>query len=62
VRTQLDVLNVEQQLATTTRDLIQARYLYLMSRLRLHALSGHDQASGCNWESNVAQFPSFSWT
>ncbi|PUE13308.1 TolC family outer membrane protein [Limnohabitans sp. WS1] len=42
VRTQLDVLNVEQQLATTHRDLIQARYLYLMSRLRLHALSGHD--------------------
>lgn len=42
VRTQLDVLNVEQQLATSQRDLIQARYLYLMSRLRLHALSGHD--------------------
>ena len=42
VRTQLDVLNVEQQLATTHRDLIQARYLYLMSRLRLQALSGHD--------------------
>ena len=42
VRSQLDVLNVEQQLATASRDLIQARYLYLMSRLRLHSLSGHD--------------------
>lgn len=42
VRSQLDVLNVEQQLATASRDLIQARYLYLMSRMRLHSLSGHD--------------------
>jgi outer membrane protein/protease secretion system outer membrane protein len=36
------VLNVEQQLASASRDLIQARYMYLMSRLRLHSLSGHD--------------------
>lgn len=42
VRTQLDVLNVEQQLATASRDLIQARYLYLISRLRLYSLSGQD--------------------
>jgi len=42
VRSQLDVLNVEQQLASASRDLIQARYMYLMSRLRLHSLSGHD--------------------
>ena len=40
VRTQLDVLNVEQQLATTHRDLIQARYFYLMSRLRLASSVG----------------------
>jgi outer membrane protein/protease secretion system outer membrane protein len=39
-RTTLDILNVEQQLAQVSRDLIQARYLYLMSRLRLSALVG----------------------
>ncbi len=42
VRTQLDVLNAEQQLATTQRDLVQARYMYLISRLRLYSLSGQD--------------------
>ncbi len=40
VRTTLDVLNAEQQLATASRDLMQARYLALISRLRLYALSG----------------------
>lgn len=40
VRTTLDVLNAEQQLATVSRDLMQARYLTLVSRLRLYALSG----------------------
>jgi outer membrane protein, protease secretion system len=39
-RTTLDILNVEQQLAQVSRDLVQARYLYLMSRLRLSALVG----------------------
>ena len=42
VRTVLDVLNVEQQLVTARRDLIQARYVYLMSRLRLSSLAGVD--------------------
>lgn len=42
VRSQLDVLNAEQQLATTQRDLVQARYMYLISRLRLYSLSGQD--------------------
>lgn len=42
VRTQLDVLNAEQQLATASRDLVQARYTYLMSRLRLYSLTGLD--------------------
>lgn len=42
VRTMLDVLNAEQQLVTVNRDLIQARYVYLMSRLRLSALAGVD--------------------
>lgn len=39
-RTSLDILNAEQQLAQVSRDLVQARYLYLMSRLRLSALVG----------------------
>jgi outer membrane protein/protease secretion system outer membrane protein len=38
----LDVLNAEQQLVTVNRDLIQARYVYLMSRLRLSSLAGVD--------------------
>lgn len=42
LRTALDVLNAEQQLATVSRDLMQARYLSLVSRLRLHALTGKD--------------------
>ena len=42
VRTTLDVLNAEQQLATVSRDLMQARYVALASRLRLYALSGMD--------------------
>jgi outer membrane protein/protease secretion system outer membrane protein len=39
-RTALDILNAEQQLAQVSRDLVQARYLYLISRLRLSALVG----------------------
>lgn len=42
-RTQLDVLNAEQQLQTARRDLAQARYLYLISRVRLQALAGGDK-------------------
>lgn len=40
LRTTLDVLNVEQQLATVSRDLMQARYISLISRLKLYTLSG----------------------
>ena len=40
VRSQLDVLNADQQLAATRRDLAQARFIYLIARLRLHALVG----------------------
>ncbi len=40
VRTTLDILNAEQQLAAAQRDLVQARYLYLMARLRLASLAG----------------------
>lgn len=39
-RTSLDILNAEQQRFTVLRDLAQARYLYLLSRLRLLALVG----------------------
>jgi TolC family type I secretion outer membrane protein len=56
VRSQLDVLNAEQQLATASRDLIQARYSYLMSRLRLYSLSGEDPLAAVE-EINAAFAP-----
>jgi outer membrane protein len=40
VRTNLDVLNAQQQLYATRRDLYQAEYNYLLSKLRLKAASG----------------------
>ncbi|MEO8056710.1 MAG: TolC family outer membrane protein [Burkholderiales bacterium] len=40
IRTTLDVLNAEQQLATTQRDLSQARYAVLLSFVRLQSLAG----------------------
>ena len=42
-RTRLDVLTAEQQLQAARRDLAQARYLYLISRVRLQALAGGDK-------------------
>ena len=39
-RTVVDVLNAEQQRTAIQRDLAQARYLYLISKLRLLALVG----------------------
>jgi outer membrane protein, protease secretion system len=39
-RTLVDVLNAEQQNASALHDLAQARYLYLVSRVRLQALTG----------------------
>lgn len=42
-RTTVDVLNAQQQKITAQRDLAQARYLYLVSRLRLQALAGEDR-------------------
>lgn len=41
-RTRLDILNAVQQQQTALRDLAQARYLYLASRIRLQALVGGD--------------------
>jgi outer membrane protein len=40
VRTSVDVLNAQQQLFQTRRDLQQARYNYLLSTLRLKAAAG----------------------
>ena len=40
VRTNLDVLNAQQQLYATRRDLYQAEYSYLLSQLQLEAASG----------------------
>jgi outer membrane protein len=40
VRTNLDVLNAQQQLYSTRRDLYQAQYNYLISQLRLEAAVG----------------------
>lgn len=40
VRINLDVLNAQQQLYTSLRDLAQARYSYLVAYLRLHAAAG----------------------
>ncbi len=43
VRTTVDVLNAEQQRTLTARDLAQARYMYLLARIRLQSLAGHDR-------------------
>ena len=40
VRTVIDVLNAQQQLSQTRRDLAQAKYNYILSLLRLKAASG----------------------
>lgn len=39
-RTLVDVLNAEEQRVTALRDLANARYLYMISRIRLRALAG----------------------
>lgn len=44
-RTLVDILNAEQQYAQASRDLSQARYVYLISRVRLQALSGGDHTA-----------------
>jgi protease secretion system outer membrane protein len=40
VRINLDLLNAQQQLSTSQRDLAQARYAYLLGLLRLRAAAG----------------------
>lgn len=39
-RTLVDILNAEQERVSAMRDLANARYLYMMSRIRLRALAG----------------------
>ncbi len=43
-RTLVDILNAEQQRVSALRDLAQARYLYMVSRIRLRALAGEADA------------------
>lgn len=51
-RTLVDILNAEEQRSTAVRDLAESRYLYLLSQVRLRALTGEadaafiDQTSG----------------
>jgi outer membrane protein len=40
VRTQIDVLNAQQQLSQTRRDLAQAKYNYILALLRLRSSAG----------------------
>ena len=44
-RTLLDILNAEEQRVIALRDLAQARYLYMVSRIRLRALAGEADAA-----------------
>jgi protease secretion system outer membrane protein len=46
VRINLDLLNAQQQLYTSQRDLAQARYTYLIGLLRLRAAAGTLDAGG----------------
>ena len=39
-RTLVDILNAEEQRVTALRDLAQARYQYVLARIRLQALAG----------------------
>ena len=41
-RTQLDELNAQQQYTMALRDLAQARYVYLISKLKLASIYGDD--------------------
>jgi outer membrane protein/protease secretion system outer membrane protein len=52
-RTQLDVLNAQQQYTMALRDLAQARYIYLLSKIKLASLAG-DDASASVYEINAS--------
>ena len=52
-RTQLDVLNAQQQYTMALRNLAQARYIYLLSKIKLASLAGDDASVSVN-EVNVS--------
>jgi outer membrane protein/protease secretion system outer membrane protein len=54
-RTVVDVLNAEQQRTVVLRDLAQARYIYLMSNIRLLALVGAADAEAVRSTNQVLQ-------
>ena len=54
-RTVVDVLNAEQQRTVVQRDLAQARYVYLISKLRLLALVGEADADAVMAVNRVLQ-------
>ncbi len=55
VRTNLDVLNAQQQLFSTRQELFQAQYNYLISRLRLKASVGTLNETDLNKVNQVLQ-------
>jgi len=55
-RTQLDVLNAQQQSTLALRDLAQARYVYLMSKVKLSSLAGDDALASVD-EINAFIYP-----
>jgi protease secretion system outer membrane protein len=62
-RTILDVFNAQQQRQTAKRDLSTARYTYMISIVRLNALSGGDKTEALvklnSWLTQPFQFISF---
>lgn len=62
-RTILDVFNAQQQRQTAKRDLATARYTYMISIVRLNALSGGDKTEALvklnSWLAQPFQFVSF---
>lgn len=54
-RTILDIMNAEQQHMTVQRDLAQARYLYLLSKMRLLALAGVADVAAVSTVNQVLQ-------
>jgi outer membrane protein/protease secretion system outer membrane protein len=54
-RTVVDVLNAEQKRTVVLRDLAQARYIYLMSNIRLLALVGAADAEAVRSINQVLQ-------
>jgi protease secretion system outer membrane protein len=55
-RTVVDVLNAEQQRTAVQRDLAQARYVYLISKLRLLALVGSADQNAVVSINNVLKY------